>query len=266
MRVPYISAQEFSDAPTGLNLSTLIPSGTSVQQSAELARILWQASGWIDNYCHQVLRATVDTKQERTWVTKDGALYIRPGFWPIRSVSALQYRFGTTQPWNVLDATQADIYERYFRYDQVYLPVGEKAIVQYTYVNGWPVTFLSAATLAGAQSAAVDDVTGVTEGMELTVYDGASTEIAYVQSVNGNQISFASPLIFAHATQTEVSALPAEVRQACIYIASYFVKQRRSGGALMAGRSGVKIEQQGHQESEELEDAATILEPYRRVI
>lgn len=269
MLIPYVSPQEFADAPTGLNLDNLVPKGTPADQSAQLVRILQRATAWIDNYCQMQLRATVNTEEKRVWVTKDGWLTVFPDFSPIQAVTAAAWKAYPAQEWVPLDLQHLEVFPRKWRWagPGIGFYAGAPVSVRYTYVNGWPVTVLTSAVQAGATSLTLDNAVGIVPGALMTVYDGAVTEQVTVQSVSGNSIVLASPVASAHPAGVHVSSLPDDVRQACILVAARFVKQRRSGGAIMVDNMGrMRPSLSESDVYQELQEAQNILRTYRRVI
>lgn len=103
-----------------------------------------------------------------------------------------------------------------------------RALVSYT--NGWPHTSLTAPAAADATTLQVDDVTGWA-GTSGFMYDGSVTEPVGVTAVSATAplelpngvgvaqagpgtVTLSSPLAYAHAEGTLVSALPGNVLQA----------------------------------------------------
>lgn len=150
-----------------------------------------------------------------------------------------------------------------------------------SYTNGWPHTSLIAAASAGATTVSVDDVTGWV-GASGFCYDGASTEQIAASAVNAvaplplpngvgtaqtgpGTVTLSSPLSFAHAAGTLVSALPANVMQATILIATSQVldsgiesisAQTLSGSTSLGGNGAQDL----------IGQIKDLLNPYRRVI
>lgn len=156
---------------------------------------------------------------------------------------------------------------------------GLRLLVSYT--NGWPHTSLTANASVGASSVDVDDVTGWV-GASGFVYDGASTEQVSVTAVAANTplplpngvgtaqtgpgtLTLSSPLAFAHDAGVLVSALPANVMQATILIATSQVldsgiesisAQTLSGSTSLGGKGVQDL----------IGQIKDLLNPYRRVI
>jgi hypothetical protein len=156
---------------------------------------------------------------------------------------------------------------------------GLRVLVSYT--NGWPHTSLTQAATVGDTVLHVDDVTGWT-GASGFAYDGAQTETVAVSSVaattplalpNGvgtaqtgpGTITLSSPLAYAHAVGTVVSALPANVLWATVLAAAT--------QALESGITSVSIQNisgsqttGGHGVSDLEDQYKELLDPYKRVI
>jgi hypothetical protein len=150
-----------------------------------------------------------------------------------------------------------------------------------SYTNGWPHTSLTAAAAADATTVAVDDVTGWV-GASGFCYDGSSTEQVSVTAVSATSplelpngvgtaqtgpgtLTLSSPLAEPHAAGTLVSALPANVMQATILVATSQVldsgiesitAQTLSGSTSLGGK-GV---------SDLIDQIKDMLNPYRRVV
>jgi hypothetical protein len=265
MVIPYISAQEFQNAPTGINLSNLIPSGTQAQESAELARILLRASAWIDNRCQMQLRATTNMESRQAWTQTNGTLKVFPKFFPIKSISSLNYQKYAQQSSVFLDATQIFIGDNYFYWTGGTLPRASQVTVQYTYVNGWPVSSLSSAVIVGGTVLPLTTVVGIVNGTQLTIYDGINTEQVTVQSVSSSSVTLTASLQYAHAIGIHVSSLPDDVRQACILVAASFIKTRNPNGIQMSGSGQMQSSSQNIP-GDFLDQADSILQSYKRVI
>jgi hypothetical protein len=98
-------------------------------------------------------------------------------------------------------------------------------ILQYTYVNGYPNTTLSADASAGANYIGVKNVTGMVN-QTITIYDNDLTEEVLISSVSNGTVNLAAPLQFSHTSGVAVSALPDSVKQAAIILTSYFIQER----------------------------------------
>lgn len=156
---------------------------------------------------------------------------------------------------------------------------GLRLLVSYT--NGWPHTSLTSGAAADTTTLEVDDVTGWV-GASGFAYDGSFTEQVAVTAVTANSplslpngvgtapagpgtVTLSAPLSFAHSEGTLVSALPANVMQAAILIATSqaldagieAISAQSLSGSTSLGGSGVK---------DLIAQIKELLGPYRRVM
>lgn len=112
----YSEVVQVTAAPDGTHLTLAAPGtqlahapGVSASQagaSGALAEILLRASGWIEGYCQQGASAGDRSlyavsrferwgmPSARAWLDRDGVLALRPGHFPIQSVTALAVELG----------------------------------------------------------------------------------------------------------------------------------------------------------------------------
>jgi hypothetical protein len=118
----------------------------------------------------------------------------------------------------------------------------DQAQIQYSYVNGYPHAFMTAPAAAGATSIALDDTTGIIEGLTwLTVYAGKNQHRFLAGAVSNavNGLGFGpgtvgcTPLPYAVANRdaypTLVTALPGNAIEACSLAVRSFIKSRSVG-------------------------------------
>jgi hypothetical protein len=127
---PSSEAVQVTGSSDGTHLTLAAPgtalshaAGVSVSQggtAGALAEIILRASAWIEGYCRQGSAATdrslyAATRTERwsmptssAYLDRDGVLVVRPGHFPITSVSALSIEFGQGQSLN-FDISQAEL-------------------------------------------------------------------------------------------------------------------------------------------------------------
>jgi hypothetical protein len=267
-QTPYCTIPELLAAPTGVSWST-IPSGANVSPAAKTAEqlnILGRATARADNYCNQVLRATLDTEQVdgpdyRVTVqngTGNGRIILSR--WPILQIVSVQVAPNAVFPrqWTSLQSGQWDIEVPTIGLLNSIAPAasidGGQAIiippgwvnwglgrhgwlVRVQYVNGWPHTSLTAAVTAGESTLPVDDCTGwgITgewgnTGAAGIVYDGNNQETiqATTTSVTSGpgNVTTALPLVYDHAAGTMVTSLPQQVIDATILFSAAQALQR----------------------------------------
>lgn len=284
---PYLSLAEFKNAPTALDYGNIVAGGNQAAQDAELTNAITRASSWIDQYCNQVIGATLDTEQQRVRLQRDGTLRIHPKYHPVVALTALSYGF-TPQPSAQIAATDVSIawleeQSIIFPYSQLAtswssqgalsfgMPSNANALtyVRYTYINGYANTLLAADALAGATSITVSNPTGIIPGEGIKIFDGASTENIVVDSsytFGSATVPLSVPLTYAHATGVSVSALPAAIKEAAILVTSAYLKIRGDASLVLGvtTRPGEQID--GSQKvGSDIAHAKELLLPFRRI-
>ena len=298
MATPYITPDILINAPTGISWET-IPNydSTLTEQLAEQTNICWRASHFIDTYCNQPLRSTLDTEEVlgpnyRMTIDQHGLVRVISSRWPVTEIVSLQYAasFAVPPTWQTIPVTSSYI-EASSAVDggvSTIAAAGPSAILiapgyiswaagrrgyrlQMTYNNGYPHAGITANVSSGASTITVDDTTGVV-GRYMTVYDGASTETVRVASAStttgSGTITLTSPTVFAHAASIQrpliISTLPAVVQQAAIFYATYITMTRGVTATTVQSIGGGVSSGGGSKEM--LEDCKSILDAYRRVI
>ena len=208
----YITPAMLTSAPSGISW-TVIPTLTanSFEQAAQLAQVCQSATSYVDGYCRQPLRATINTEtasgpgQPRVTVSRDtGIASLVTRRWPVTDVSAVQVSQSRNFPpeWTLVPAGQyrirhpvitsaaggpvttpsggnvIDVAPRYITWDY-----GRAGLnVMYSFTSGWPHASLTADVATASSTVAVDDVTGWA-GFTGFAYDGTFTEPVTVTSV-----------------------------------------------------------------------------------
>lgn len=302
MNTSYLTVDEYKRAPTAIDSSNLdYFSGTSNTQAqdAELANVIARASAWINNYCQQPdgLAASVNSETRPFYIGRDGFLRIQPYNFPIIQLQSVQWRLFPTATWSSIDVSNIQVYDRHFETPlwfpflngpalnvsgtyaypvsapyTPYLDPSTRAnleemqvTVQYTYINGFPNATLNVAASEGNTTITLDNVTGILGGTVLTIYDGDKTEYITVSgSPSGNVVTLTSPLLFAHNAKVAVSAIPADVKQACIMLVNYLLKERGVNSITMEGSQNPIM--QKYDDVRDIEVAKQLLRQYRRVV
>lgn len=282
-RTPYISPNEYKQAPTAVATNNLVPGGGEDDQVSELASTILRASGWVDDICfHQApgtLAAMLST--ESAWVRPKGngelLLFCNlagPNC-PILQVNgvALGRNPQELQSIGSSEAQAITIDGQTIRIPSCELPEGStfgasptasngSTYAVWNYVSGFPHTTLAEPVEAGANSIAVasaepgaEAIYGVYEGTQLTIHDGASTEVVVVSSVDGLTLNLASALQYAHSVppapnSIRVSAIPWVVEQACISLTSALIKKRGGRAMVMPSAPGGMTKGGGAQRQE----------------
>lgn len=295
MATAYINAAMLTSHPAGLAWNT-VPTLTAstAQQTAQLEQVCWQATSAVNRYCLQPLRATIATDTNRgpgmpriasDRCSRRGTIVTRR--WPVTGVEAIQVSPSDSFPaaWSLVPAGQwkirnpvilsaapapdsgpqggnvIDVAAGYITWDR-----GRGGFdVMTSYQHGWPHAGVATAALAGAQTLAVDDVTGWAGAVGF-VYDGVSTEIVEVTTVAATTpvqlpgvagtvqagpgtLTLAAPLEFAHTTGVIVSALPPDVIRASALQTAVIALETIEGIAVqslsgrLAGGTGVLAEE-----------------------
>ncbi|WP_407310524.1 hypothetical protein [Desulfosporosinus sp. SB140] len=301
MNTSYLTTSEYKRAPTGIDPTSLdYLSGLSdaTAQDAELANVIARASAWIDNYCEMPdgLYASVNTEIVPVFITKDGFLRIKPKNVPIIQLQSFQWKVYPSAEWVVVDLTNVQVYERHFEvmmwfpfFNGPALTIGNayaypvsapympyltptetgkvmdmQITTQYSYINGYPNTTITNNVNIGDNFITVDDATGVIIGTTMTVYDGHNTEKIMIQGINGNILALTKPLIFAHAAGIAISSIPADVKQACILMTNYLLKEKGVNAIVLQGVSNPQM--QKYDDTVDIDLAKEMLRRYKRVV
>jgi hypothetical protein len=251
---PYITVAEYKQAPTALNISTLVAGGNQEAQDAELAAVILRASSYMNEYFNQNLVADEYTETQRIRFSNSGGYFaLHPYNAPIVSLSSFYYGSNPNQLYALGDCSTA-----WFEGQQIIIPgnqigwyttsqgplqfggsMGQTnwTFTKYTYVAGYVNTTISAPTSTGATTLLVDDPTGIIAGQHYRIYDGANSERVTVSDnyVYGNStVTLQSPMLYPHLTGAVLSNLPTVLKQACILITSAFIKMRGDSSTTMA--------------------------------
>ena len=282
---PYLSLAEFKNAPTALDYGNLVQGGNQAAQDAELTNAITRASSAIDQFCNQVIGATVETEQQRTRVRPDGTIRVHPKYFPVVALTDFQYGYTPNQLTQVPDCSQAWLEEQEIIYPYAALaqnmssqgalgfgfPASSRAetYVKYSYVNGYTNTLIATAASAGATTLILEDGIGVVPNQMLTVFDGASTErvtVASTYTFGSATVPLTAPLVYAHAVGVSVSALPAAVKQAAILYTTAALKIRGDASLVLAVTSSPGASIDGSQKvGSDIALAQQLLLPFRRM-
>lgn len=250
---PYLTAAQFSAYPTWLDLDNLIPGGMASVQADVLTDVLLAATDWVVGECSDMpLHAHwVQNEQLRTRTGPGGRIYIKPRDIPVRAVTALSYGWDPSNltALSLPDPTMwiEDGREVSFRpgggsgmvFTGPSIQFGPRArtgmqtYVSWSYIPGYPVTYLSAACAATSSSVTVADPTGIMPGDTLRIYDegtadpptGASEALTvasgYVPQIptvppTPASIPLAAPTQYAHASGVGITGMPRRLLQAVI--------------------------------------------------
>lgn len=271
--VPYITLAELKHSPIYNQLKQMVPGSSDADRDAELGAIIRRATGMINGEVRQNLAATVDTEVDRVRVSNDGDLRLHTRSSPI--VAVLSVSVGA-DPSNLIPI--ADLSNIVLDPWRITIPritdtagLGLPSVsrrgdmwAKWTYINGFPVTTVTAPVNAGDTSVTVSDTTGIVPNQTfLTVEDGKWLEQFVPTAVSGNTLTV-PPLTYAHRVGIGVTSLPNDIKEATLLLISRLHDTwSLTMNVVSMDGSGSKKPSSGP--SRALCDAAVMLAPYRRV-
>lgn len=296
-RTPYITVAEYQAAPTAIDTTNLVVAGASGAQQTSLDEIIARASSLMDTHCcgtNGTLCASLNTETGRVRADRRGRWIIHPRFFPILEVDSftvgnqlidmIPVPLSTTNCWIEEEEFIVTGFLGGLTTSQGPLElssVGQsrdwQCYCEWTYVNGWPNTLLSAPASEGAESIMVTSSAGIYAGSNLTLYDAPNDEAVQIASdyaggfTGGTPSSLtlplASPLQFAHGAGVSVTALPPTVKQAAILITSALI-QTRGDSALVLSSLNAPSKKQATDDpmNTNLDLARMLLHPFKVVV
>lgn len=284
---PYITIQEYKDAPTAIDIDNLVFNSISPDaQDNELANVIARASSWVDTFCNQVLGATLETETQRSRIANDGTIKFHPRYNPIIALTDLWYGNPSTNLYQATNVNEAwiensQVIYPYANYSALFtsqgplqfgFPAGSGSLVylKYTYVNGYANDLIDTAVATETELTVTNGV-GITAGLQLKIYDGMYSEnvtVADTYVFGSNTVPLTAPLIYSHNTGVSISALPPAVKEATILATTAMLKVRGDSSLTMAvgtlpnDSSTPQIRQNI---SSDMEMAQNLLMPYRRI-
>ena len=302
MATPYITPEILINAPTGISWETIPDFNSDPDaQLAEQTNICWRATHWIDSWCNQPLRATIDTEEilgpnYRLTVDNAGLGRFLTSRWPVTEIISGQYTSAWIAPpqWNQIPSNAMYV-ENALNFSggiSIESAAGPSAIiivpgyvswaqgrrgyrVSFTYVNGWAHAGIVSNVNIGDTEIQVDDCTGMfvnSQGRGLWIYDGNQTEYVTVASSSvasgPGTVTLTSPTLYAHSGNIQqpilMSSLPASVQEAAILHATYQALTRGATATTVQNMPGLIVSQGTAQTL--LNDVKDMLKPYRRVL
>lgn len=285
--VPYLTTQEYRQAPTAIDIDNLVFNSTDPDvQDSELANVIARASSWIDTYCNQILGATTTTEQQRSRISGDGYIKWHPNYNPVIALTDLWYGYPSTNLYNVTDVSSAWIENQQILFPYASMgslftnqgPLqfgfpstqGQPVFLKYTYVNGYANDLIVTA-VATQSTLTVKSGVGITVGDTLKIYDGMYSENVTVASsyvFGSNIVPLTSPLLYSHTAGVSISALPPAIKEAAILATTAMLKVRGDSSLTMAVGtlpSQSTLPQQQASINDDMSMAMALLQPYRRI-
>lgn len=285
LSIPYLTLDEFKNAPTSIDIDNLVFNSQDPDvQDAELRNVIARASSWIDTYCNQVIGATVETEQQRSRISTDGSIRLHPRFSPV--VALLDFNYG--YPTNMVNLGDCSI--AWIEDEEIIIPntmltnwtsqgplsfgsynggPGNQVFLNYTYVAGYTNTITALPSTAGDTEIELLDGTGIVAGDMLQIYDGMNTEnitVANTYVFGSNIVPTVRPMVYNHGLGVSVSALPPAIKEAAILITTAFLKVRGDSSMTMAVTTRPGTTFPGSEKfGDELMLAQRLLSSYRRI-
>lgn len=303
MATPYVTPEVLRSAPTGISWSSLPwRNATDAEQAAEILNICTRATDDINGWCHQPLRATVDTevlvgpRSSRMCVNPNGTVRLGVSRFPVTAVISARMSDPSGFPpvWTSIAADQLrperPAIGTYGTSAASSAGEGGQSILlapgyvtsadargsrqlEVVYANGWPHGSLTSDAHTGAMSIAVDDITGWT-GAAGRVHDvGLQEDVAVTSvtpSVSGavsgpGALHLSSALGHDHDAGVMVTAMPGTVVQAAILLCVAQALTRGATATTVQSQPGASQGAGGG--IKELEQRAfRLLQPFRRVV
>jgi hypothetical protein len=296
--IPYLTRDQYRCTPNPVDTQNLIRGGSQADQDAELDRLILEASGWCDNAAEQPLTAQLSTEGLRAAVQLDSSfgrvLRLHPRQSPVMAVTGVSFGVDAGHLTTLNDLSSVWVEDQ-----SVIVPLqatlaagwsgplqfggaraGSRVFVSMSYVAGYAVAQLRTAALAGDAVLQVTDATGFVPGQRFRVEQGGeptgqgSTQTSLVQATPvvlsadtvAGTVTLTAPIGSAFAAGAAVTAMPAEVQQACVYVVTALLKARGSGSLASRGGSSGTVKGGDEPGAEEFDIAEAILAMYRPVV
>lgn len=288
---PYITTDMFKNhARAAVQVENLVPKGSPAQQDAALAMVIEEACGWIDIEAEQTFASVLNTVACQVNVNRNGYVVLNPPSLPVAGLTAFSIGPNPSQ----LSAL-ASLAGCFVQRNQIQVPVyplatltssqgpiqfggvaapSMDAFVSYTYVNDYPVTYLTADTAAGAAFISVADTTGIVAGKTwLTVYalenrfrflaGAVSTADAGGIGTGPGTVACSVPRAISNSADypVMVSALPSDLIAASVLVTRGFLKQK-AGGSVSATTATSRDTGRKKQAGDDFEEAWKIIEKH----
>lgn len=287
---PYLTPDVFKNhARAGVQVENLVPKGTPAQQDYALMMVIEEAAGWVDREAEQTFAAHEQIITGQVNVDRKGFVHLYPPHIPVVGLTSFSIGALPSQM-SALTSLSGSYVERNVIHVPVYplasltssqgpIQFGgigtpwDQAFCTYGYVNGYPVTTLTANITAGALSLPVADTTGIVAGKTwLTVYAltgrfsflaGAvsNADAGGLGSGPGSVVCTAVPQAISNSSDYPVlvSALPSDLILANVLVTRGLIKAK-SGGAVAATSATARSNQHGRKQAgNDFEEAWAII-------
>lgn len=288
--VPYISTSDYTAAPTGVDVSALVPGGTAAQNLEALAVVIRSASSWANNICRQILAATLDTQVKmNVRVRRDGTIRVYCDFWPVLEVDSFLAGPSPSTLAAITDPADMFLIGRttlsvpvagisgnsvgQLQFPGPLMP-GDRAYCQWGYWNGWPHSQLAhSIATSDTQVQVTTTQPAALAGRVITIWDGVNTEQLTVAATfaGGTAIPIVGNPQSAHVLPAApasimVSTFADDVRQATVSLTSALIKARGAEAYEMenVGQEPTKEQLIEGGGMEDLSIAVDLLDFYRR--
>jgi hypothetical protein len=292
---PYVTPAMFRAYPTWLDTDNLLPGGVEAIQDDVLADVLLSASDWAVGEVENMPLHGHFVQGENTTARpgNSGRLFIRPRHIPVRAITALSYGWdpATLSALGLPDAGMwiedgrrvsfAPGGGLSFQGPAIQFGGGGRpgglTYVNWSYVAGFPSSFLPESVASGASTVTVADPTSVLPGDVLRIYDPGQSEALTVASTYApaiptapptpTEIPLASPTLYAHPATTGITGFPRRALQAVIaYAVALLMREDVSAEepeSAFGPAARTTSTERGGQASGLVNDARKWLAPYR---
>jgi hypothetical protein len=274
---PYITAAEYKASANAVNTNAMLPGASAGAVLDALTDMCINASAWADALCNQTLAATVEVASGWYRIDRDGYVNIPVDMMPVIQVNsfvigtpgiaqAATDLSGVIFDDNILRVPVAT-YSLYPNPGQITSNLSGKVYCVLTYVAGFANTALTVGSAAGDRTQSVAGTVGLFPGLQVRINDPGQSENITILSVAGSVVTYATPLVQAHAAVTNVSALPGNIKLAAILLVTALAKGRSFQSVTMSSMSGTSSSkvQRTVDGTEDVERAVSLLTPHTRV-
>lgn len=273
--LPYITPTEYTNAPTGIDVSELVVGGSVAANAEELRRVIGRACSIIDTWCNQTLTASVQTQTQKAMIRSDGSVVLRVDNYPFLELKSCKVQTNLYDPdpsqYVALDCSKALINRQTVVIGAtagLYGTPGTKPNFVISYVGGYPNTTLTAPATAAATTVTVGSYTGLYAGSRMSIFDdtGDYEQVIVGVTPTSNVVTLSAPLQFSHAAGVSFSGLPETVKEAAILVTSVLVRTRGSESLVMNSLGGIpSVQVKDPAAAADLELARCMLTDFQRV-